>query len=1139
MNSVGTSGSNGGIQYEALQNIDHTDEATETTARSETSPCSTAQRRFFDYSGDSDVIPRAGSATFTGKESTGHYIVRWRVKVTKDFSIPNGLHFAVNVLYDTEPDITGSLNVILLPHKLNVLVKERWYDLVLEEKSTIPPHVGKARVQLVLQNNENIDRVDYSGFTVDHVEIRPVALPVEGQASVVLNMGVELDPSSDPGTTSDIITLQEAQLEHELLYTFIGFGEFLPETRKSDWEMNNMPGSENNTFFVTCNGLHLDVFEISSEKKWMHMHTITLSGLLPTLSRWITCKLMMESITSNMLMWLEGGGHSCTIWNPLTGSNINHISGIENASFEGTIFCGHSRMAISPHESIVALASVDGSLTTYFANTGIAISSRKFPGYKIEYVGFHDQDDQLLVILRDSTTFESSATILDTLQLMSEVTINQIPIPTIGSTILAFFCIKGFWGRGMICEADATRINFYESYRPKSSKVNKNSLTVIKAETEKVVYESRIDVNIQYRLKPGIRRELLPKGDGVSHWILHVEVAEENLALRTQRRANHAFAEGLLNTANGDWIPRDNRPLNPIKHAIEARNGRLVEVFIEYCIKNAKKFHPSYLVPVVRCLNELSDRYPTMLTGIFKKASYVQSRNSSIAISSNIHGSIKPLKPVFSLQSQLPLQALNTCDISRIKISVQGRRDDKFPSGTQATHSPRPYDLQSHDPTFRFFVASFDLIWSYKVRHSPRSFAPHNSISWTRTLIYLIMYKFILKGEAVVKCHDFTLEMLDSPAISALIEYKWNTIGRKYWMTRFFFQCCYYLLVLSVILLQVYGNYNKAMYHVFIVDLAAFGLPLVGSTNQLFIHSNKLSGDTPQDGYALLFSFSVLFMALQFLFELRVNSNVCQFATIIISIFGKIRMFFFIMAGSIIAFSIAILHMLRSCQFETCVTPTTDFQSHFYKAVSSTIFIIFTRSHTLIGVSFFILLLNVLIALINVAFNDSDITWRLAWLENRMRFLESAENLSYHIPDLRKSCGLFPNEIYYSASEREVEQYEARYHIASKSSLSLENKFMVETLTDGQNNTQVTQRAVLRDVQELSKEIDKIKNSQEKLTELLSAFLAQTTTANIHASSTESLGSVQRAEPLPTEQHSPPVSPTTPTTSESEESSLQ
>ncbi|KAI1314630.1 hypothetical protein EDD11_001929 [Mortierella claussenii] len=157
---------------------------------------------------------------------------------------------------------------------------------------------------------------------------------------------------------------------------------------------------------------------------------------------------------------------------------------------------------------------------------------------------------------------------------------------------------------------------------------------------------------------------------------------------------NHIFVEGLLNSGNGDWIPYDNKSLNPIKRAIGARNGQLVEAFIEYCIKNAKKYHPAYFMPAVQCLNELSDRYPILLADMFRKASYVPVHNhayvSSHAVIANPqHGSQLMWnlkfwnrfmgrkwekfnaingyeKPVFSLRSQLPFRASSFMDILNI-----------------------------------------------------------------------------------------------------------------------------------------------------------------------------------------------------------------------------------------------------------------------------------------------------------------------------------------------------------------------------------------------------------------------------------------------------------------------------------------
>ncbi|GJJ68118.1 hypothetical protein EMPS_00464 [Entomortierella parvispora] len=74
-----------------------------------------------------------------------------------------------------------------------------------------------------------------------------------------------------------------------------------------------------------------------------------------------------------------------------------------------------------------------------------------------------------------------------------------------------------------------------------------------------------------------------------------------------------------------------------------------------------------------------------------------------------------------------------------------------------------------------------------------------------------------------------------------------------------------------------------------------------------------------------------------------------------------------------------------------------------------------------------ILMLNVLIALINVAFNTSDTTWHLVFLENRLWYIESAENMSYHIPGLREKYDIFPKEICYCLTEARVLEYKARW----------------------------------------------------------------------------------------------------------------
>ncbi|KAG0321897.1 hypothetical protein BGZ99_003622 [Dissophora globulifera] len=1634
--------------------------------------CSIAQRRFF--SSDSVSLSRAKDATFTGKAEyaacvlcagaclkanySGHYIIRWRVKALEDFSIPNGLHFIVNVLYDDKHDTSGSLDVVMSSPQLSLLTPGSWYNLVLEEKLVVHPHVGNAKVEVILRNNENVDRDVYSGFAIEYVEIQPISIPVdpmsgipeivvpragmpdfsidtsrvqqpvdcpsyispsidapvtrlaasegsrfmaslalsqdaayitvwdmtvfknpsdpsesmsrfykscavaivprigigehsiglsiatngdqvaiyqepkigqwvEGsklekatfpfklfnnpmvrQPSVFVNMDltgngnvssginniveksefttVAVDDTSlspkegrkqssattaAPSTPNEVVTLQEVSWSHYFLHTFTGFGKFLSESKKGGWEINDVNNDLANTnsksspvdttsMFVACNGLYLDVFLITVEKRWQRIHTITLADLQPTFSRRIACKIMMESISHNTFMWLEDSGRSCTIWNLLTGSNITHISSDESTMFKSPIFRGHIKMAISPHESIVALASTNGKLTTYFVKTGMAIDGRKFSGYKIEHVGFHAHDDQLFVILRSSTTNELSARILDTFQLRYESLANQVPIPTIGSTMLAFYYSGGYWNRGLICEADGPKINCYAS-QPPTNKFMKNSEAVLTAIPDEVVYESSLNPDVQYRLMTGIHRELLPEGDGVSYWVVRVEVWEENLAARTQKvifsfvpepwmrvttgevihpenlqsvffvpgtnrfdivrfavvgmqtlqlwnlpisenskcslqfiwsqprddtelerggiaykstnvrdyyldtlsttisldtetgntvaeiklndkskkklvsipgpgtigaryaglfcfrsihllaaayafsinqskksardtsqtsftfedhaeaivsftrghinrmmsitayssskkhgpfqiaadgggekdkpkkekpetnsgvipdsesnrpeldvsrptvaggniaihdsdnkwgsdamskrfhsirvkmglaakvpppvgqtrlevvtlltllldqsylqETNHQFVEGLLNTANGDWIPRDNKDLNPIKRVIESRDGALVEAFVNYCLKNAKKYHPAYLMPVIQCVNELSDQYPSLLADMFRKASYVPVYNyeyvaSHAVIANPQHGRYFASKlkfwrwfngtkfeksnnindyekPVFSLRSQLPFRAIGLLSFLGVYTSVSEMRLEDFPI--------EPYVIKDEKKKM-IYVSPFPKLSMYEPNQ--QWFKGHESVKSAFTEI---------------AGRDF----FDSPAMKATLDFKWHKFGFYYWALRFLVVLIFFLLVILISAMQIttsasddiamrylinwrpvfqtaiaFGlilivyefvqflespkKYTSSPYNY--MDLAAYVMPVIGCILFLQTKVGSIDHETGTDrGPAQIWvtSFAILALYMNVLFELRVIKELGIVVNIILNITRRIVWFFLIFGLFLVSFTHALLHLMHTGRHSTCPPDGCDgsdypdeYPRNFFGALAATCFFLAgrydpistlfdsgsTSFHIMMVIFFFftaILLLNILIALMNDAFNESKDQGQLAWLKQLSEVISEVE-IFLMSRGARQNRNYFPDYIYYVASEQEADLYESKFNI-------VENRFSSNTVAVEQNATQLAQRAILRDVQSLSKDIERIKQTQEELTNLITEFLAQSTKA--------------------------------------------
>ncbi|KAK3848232.1 MAG: hypothetical protein J3R72DRAFT_430160, partial [Linnemannia gamsii] len=180
------------------------------------------------------------------------------------------------------------------------------------------------------------------------------------------------------------------------------------------------------------------------------------------------------------------------------------------------------------------------------------------------------------------------------------------------------------------------------------------------------------------------------------------------------------------------------------------------------------------------------------------------------------------------------------------------------------------------------------------------------------------------------------------------------------------------------------------------------------------------------------------------LFELRVFYVVCHFVSIIIRAIYSIRVFFFVFAGGLLSFAVAILHIFHACvDAEHCSYFTDGFRHNLLRALSVTYFMMggnydqveggFTSNnfafHALMMTFFFftvIVMLNVLIALMNNAINDGDQTWQLEWLEYRMRYVESAENLTYDIPGFREKPNSLPNTIYYTGTPQEVRDYEKK-----------------------------------------------------------------------------------------------------------------
>ncbi|KAG0274784.1 hypothetical protein BGZ95_009466 [Linnemannia exigua] len=537
------------------------------------------------------------------------------------------------------------------------------------------------------------------------------------------------------------------------------------------------------------------------------------------------------------------------------------------------------------------------------------------------------------------------------------------------------------------------------------------------------------------------------------------------------------FVAALLDSPYGRWVPKQNfdNQSNPIEIMLNKAKTQpqvitMVETLIDYCVRQARAEDDAhFLIPVMSCLPDLIDPshpHQELAQRTLRRLAYIPVKSRSLIVDHHLITYPWKFRWKFWMRNGRPLYRCKNPVVQMTREQRMEPVNGNFAADLYVTSDDLLWSLRKPPTTARKMESGEEMIITRRIQQPlVKAVRPHGMMTWIKAIVCMLWYKRKLWSTSAIDVHSFTPQSLDHPAILALVEYKWNKIGYKYWLMRFLFQCLYYILVLVTVFLQVYDDQGSGMTGLFVaiaalsgiflwleliqmirdrksylssiynfVDLVVFGLPLAGSINQLCI----ILGNTPPGGNPAILSFSVLFIFLHFLFELRVNKSVCHFVTIIIQIFEKIRIFFFIFAGGILAFTIAILHLLQSCKGEDCAT--SDFPSNFLRAMSATYFFmggiydpispLFNSDrvafHLMMVVFFFftvILMLNVLISLISLAFNDGDETWRLTWIENRLRYIESAENMSYHIPGFREEHNWFPKEIYYSATPQQVRDY--------------------------------------------------------------------------------------------------------------------
>ncbi|KAF9926711.1 hypothetical protein BGZ65_007184, partial [Modicella reniformis] len=169
-----------------------------------------------------------------------------------------------------------------------------------------------------------------------------------------------------------------------------------------------------------------------------------------------------------------------------------------------------------------------------------------------------------------------------------------------------------------------------------------------------------------------------------------------------------------------------------------------------------------------------------------------------------------------------------------------------------------------------------------------------------------------------------------------------------------------------------------------------------------------------------------------------------------------------------------------------------------------------TVSFTIMMVIFYffsvILLLYVLIAIMNDAFNESEKEGELAHWKLLSGVIAEVETHAMFNAE-RERGDYYPKQIYYCASEEEAVQFHSKYSITDVSNLSAENRFLVEASA---SSIQETKRTINDNIMALGKDMvelrtlverphsyDKVEQELSELKELFKDLVFQLKTKNV------------------------------------------
>lgn len=229
---------------------------------------------------------------------------------------------------------------------------------------------------------------------------------------------------------------------------------------------------------------------------------------------------------------------------------------------------------------------------------------------------------------------------------------------------------------------------------------------------------------------------------------------------------NRIHLEALLTTLlphnRVTWIPsirstEDEDPFSIILKIakIQPTATRATKILIDYCLSHAnRQGNLSFLSPVFKHMRDIMFLMREESLHIMGHIAFILVPDRGLIM--NNHVLVQP--PTLRLKFCTP----NTKPLVNTENPI-----------FQLRYTAGDANVLNDEFTWPIFVASFGMLWEVhydepKISHNPIAKGPLHCV---HHLLSSVVYG--IKLEQHVKCHGFTLEMLDNPAIAALVEYKW------------------------------------------------------------------------------------------------------------------------------------------------------------------------------------------------------------------------------------------------------------------------------------------------------------------------------------------------------------------------------